>query len=1667
MLSSILLAIGLWAVPDRNLFPQIARAFAPKTGYSISGSTRNAFLQGQYAEVGIRANGAFGSNLAPPSGFHQNVGNCLGFRVDRGFDGWGVGTDDGDFFCPGTPYEGYSIRVAGGTSFNECDSNVGSGITGSFSDLSTSDGVQSVKWSSTTAYTASSRTSDTGIKIVQVASVPDTSQVLHIDITLQNTSIGTLSDIYYARTFDPDNMTAPSVYSSTNTVLSQASASSKSQVRSTWTNGSFIMVESADTRSKAARYVSGGFGCSENPANVYNGTSPWTHSTSSNTADQGTGIAVYVASLAAGASTSFRISYVLSSNEANIPTAPTIGTVTPNDGALSVAFTAPAGGSEPTNYEYSTDGGSTWVARDPVSTTSPLSITGLTNGTSYSVKLRAKNSFGTGPASDEASGTPRTTPSAPRLISIGSTTAGLEVYFDAGADGGSAITNYKYASSTDGTNFTDYTAFEPVDVASPVVVGGLSAGTNYYIKLKAVSAAGDGAESNALQGSTSSTPGPPTLTTITAQDGAIDVSFTAGPNGGSAILNYKYQVSTDGSTFGAASALSPPDSASPVTIDGLSNGTLYYIRLIAVNASGDSIVSNVLSSTPASLPTAPTLTNATTADSDNVVFTAGATGGASITNYEYSLDEGATWNALSPPRTTSPLSIPVESITVAKKVQIRAVNSVGSGPSSNALEPRTVPSAPTITSIAKGDGFLDVNFVEGSNGGGVITNIEYSTDGGTNWTTPAVADSISPIRIATLTNGTSYSVKVRAVNLLGSGAGSVAVSATPKGVPLAPTITSVTPSDGTLTVSFTGASPNGSSITNYQFSTDGGKTWTSPSPEVVTSPLAIAGLTNGTSYSIQIRAVNEVGIGKASETTVVSTPILIAGAPTIISVTGSNQTLSVAFTAGGGTPTNYQFSTDGGTTWQVRNPVATTSPLIIAGLANGTTYSVAIRAVTASGTGTTSELTSGTPFTTPGAPSISSIAPSGTSLTVNFSAPESNGGNAVTNYQYSTNAGTSWSAVDPASTMSPITITGLAANTLYNIKIRAVNSAGAGAASSTVEATTGAGGDVTAPTVSSFTSAQSTPTNVSSFTYTLTFSESVTGVAAGDFTNTGTASGCSFAPGTDSGSSRTVTVSGCGEGTVTPRFAANGASDAAGNAGPVSAATASTTITRDTTAPTVTLAASAATSTSVSISFTVTGSEAVTCSTLSTSVGTDFTLTNISTIDSIVQTSSTVCTVNVTSSATAGGGATVSTLTAAAGFSMTDSAGNAQTTLTGSPKSTTVTIAAATSSGGGGEAAATTSTSTTTTTSTTSTTIVVATTITTVPVVRTTVVRRTTTTTTLRRPSSTTSSSVLPTATTNVGPRTSSTSTSLSTVGSTVRPSSTSVLASVTTAVPRPVVTIRPIVVTTSTAFNQRPSTGPTVSATTVVVSRTTFVPTTQLIRDIPVPSVVAAINEKGSNVQDLSLPVYLNNQLPEAKPNQPISIQSGQPEPVSVAVVNEQAVQLETDTGLSLSVTSLNENGEVAPLAPTGAIRLTERRTVVVSGRGFLPKSEAVVWIFSTPTRLGVIPVSDTGRYGAELVVGSELEVGQHTLQVNGVVPSGEIRSMNVALEIVETDTLPEVATTIDDSLSDQVAVAPASTDTSTGSEVMAAVLLLVAILGAGIGALAVVAARRRRERK
>jgi gliding motility-associated-like protein len=89
------------------------------------------------------------------------------------------------------------------------------------------------------------------------------------------------------------------------------------------------------------------------------------------------------------------------------PAKPTQLSATPSDRQISISFTPAAdGGRAITNYEYSLDQGTTWIAFNPAKTSSPLIITGLNNGTRYPVQIRALNSVGAGVASDEVSATP-------------------------------------------------------------------------------------------------------------------------------------------------------------------------------------------------------------------------------------------------------------------------------------------------------------------------------------------------------------------------------------------------------------------------------------------------------------------------------------------------------------------------------------------------------------------------------------------------------------------------------------------------------------------------------------------------------------------------------------------------------------------------------------------------------------------------------------------------------------------------------------------------------------------------------------------------------------------------------------------------------------------------------------------------------------------------------------------------------------------------------------------------------------------------------------------------------------------------------------------------------------------------------------------------------------
>jgi len=149
-----------------------------------------------------------------------------------------------------------------------------------------------------------------------------------------------------------------------------------------------------------------------------------------------------------------------------------------------------------------------------------------------------------------------------------------------------------------------------------------------------------------------------------------------------------------------------------------------------------------------------------------------------------------------------------------------------------------------------------------------------------------------------------------------------------------------------------------------------------------------------------------------------------------------------------------------------------------------------------------------------------------------------------------------------------VVITGCSEGTLIPRLLAGTVSDGAG---NTGPATDADGGSITidrTPTTATWTP-PATPTNAAAAEFTLAFGDAISGLAASDITNTGTATGCTFGVSAATGTSVTVTAGNCSEGTVIPEIAAGAVTDSAGNASPASAQ-ASAAITIDRTAPSVT-----------------------------------------------------------------------------------------------------------------------------------------------------------------------------------------------------------------------------------------------------------------------------------------------------------------------------------------------------------------------------------------------------------------------------------------------------------------------------------------------------------------
>lgn len=431
----------------------------------------------------------------------------------------------------------------------------------------------------------------------------------------------------------------------------------------------------------------------------------------------------------------------------DVPGAPSDVTAVAGNGQATVSFTPSSfdGGATIDLYEVSSLP-ATGVA---TGAGSPITLTGLTNGISYSFSVRAHNSVGYGAAASSASSV---TPMAGQTITFnnpGPQNFGATSTLTASADSGLTVV---FSSTTTG-------------VCTITQGGDLTTVTAGSCSINADQAGDAGFSPAATQTQTfdinAVVPGAPTIGTATAGDTYATVSFSPPVfTGGASITGYTVTSSPDG--------LSVSGAGSPLTIPGLTNGVAYSFTVTATNVAGPGAASAASSPvTPKAsqlitfnppnaqnFGTTPTLT-ATSDSGLTPTFTSSTaavctiTGGGDLTFAmagDCTIDADQAGNGSYLP-----------AATVSRTFAVNAV----------------VPGAPVIGSVEFGDAQATVYFSPPSSSGGA-TIIDYTVTASPGGAT--ATGNGSPITVMGLSNGVTYTFTVTARTSAGTGAASSASS---------------------------------------------------------------------------------------------------------------------------------------------------------------------------------------------------------------------------------------------------------------------------------------------------------------------------------------------------------------------------------------------------------------------------------------------------------------------------------------------------------------------------------------------------------------------------------------------------------------------------------------------------------------------------------------------------------------------------------------------------------------------------------------------------------------------------------------------------------------------------------------------------------------------------
>ena len=444
----------------------------------------------------------------------------------------------------------------------------------------------------------------------------------------------------------------------------------------------------------------------------------------------------------------------------------------------------------------------------------------------------------------------------------------------------------------------------------------------------------------------------------------------------------------------------------------------------------------------ANAPAAPaSISSVTTSRTITVTWTASpSNGGYAIQRYEAKTEpDGKTCNIYVQSNPNASLTCVISGLENGKtySVCVYAINSKGQSPSTcqTGVSPAAAPAAPAAPVASYASNLISISWTA------VTGATSYTVVDGATGLTTICTSSTTSCTWNGFTWGTRYSFKVKATN----GAGTSTASAlsnyvTPSTVPSAPLSVVATRGATKITASWQLPSTNGGSvITGYTATaTPGGAYCTTTTAR----SCIITGLTNGTSYVVNVVASNANGPSNASDASNGAIPADVPTAPTNVTASFDGSTIRISWNAS-------DSNGDATTTFDVYNQngdvvcvgAASDSSCLWDGFTKGSTYYFKVTATNGVGESAKSAASATIrPQTAPDAPVGASAIAGNAKATILWTAPASNGGSAITKYTVTSTPG-GYTCTTTASVFT-CSISGLTNGVHYSFTVNAKNAIG-------------------------------------------------------------------------------------------------------------------------------------------------------------------------------------------------------------------------------------------------------------------------------------------------------------------------------------------------------------------------------------------------------------------------------------------------------------------------------------------------------------------------------------------------------------------------------------------------------------------------------------------------